>query len=67
MNYSEQLNKVMDSTFNYKGILVTRLIGGFEALGQKFLTLEKIDEYIKEKDFGKGLIGGTVGKKSDEL
>jgi len=34
-------------TFNYNGVLVTRLIGGWEVFGKKVSTKEEVDEVIQ--------------------
>ena len=45
----DSLNKVMNEThFVYSGVIVTRLICGYEVLGQKVKTMEEVDEVIKK-------------------
>jgi len=43
-----QNNKLLEGkgTFNYGGVLVTRLVGGWEVFGQKVTTPEEVDEII---------------------
>lgn len=45
MNYSKELTKVM-TCFNYRGVLVWKIIGGFEYAGKKYKSLEEIDDAI---------------------
>lgn len=45
----KSLNRVMDNTFfTHSGVIVTRLIGGYEVLGYKVKTIEEVDEVIKK-------------------
>ena len=54
----DSLNKVMNETnFVYLGVIVTRLIGGYEVLGQKVKTMEEVDEVIKK---GYGVIEKSI-------
>ena len=54
----DSLNKVMNEThFVYSGVIVTRLICGYEVLGQKVKTMEEVDEVIKK---GYGVIEKSI-------
>lgn len=49
MNYTDTLKKVMaHNQFNYRGVIVSKLIGGFELLGKKCLTRDGVDRIIDE-------------------
>lgn len=45
MNYENELTKVM-TCFNYRGVLVWRIVGGFDYGGKKYKTLEEIDDVL---------------------
>jgi len=47
--HTQSLKKVIDNTFFvHSGVIVTRLIGGFEVLDKKVKTMEEVDEVIKD-------------------
>lgn len=43
--YNNQLEKILPFT-NYKGTVLTKLIGGWEVLGVKCLTMTDVDKVI---------------------
>ena len=54
----DNLNKVMcENYFQYKGVLVERMIGGFRVLNNKVKTMEEVDEVIKK---GYGVIEKSI-------
>ena len=54
----DSLNKVMgENYFQYKGVLVERMIGGFRVLNNKVKTMEEVDEVIKK---GYGVIEKSI-------
>lgn len=54
----DSLNKVMgENYFQYKGVLVERMIGGFRVLNNKVKTMEEVKEIIKR---GYGVIEKSI-------
>ena len=50
MNYEKELKKVMSNVmpFVFLGVVVTPLVGGWEALGKRVKTVEDLVEVIKQ-------------------
>ena len=72
MNYRNELNKVVP-VFNYRNVLVEKIIGGFMVMGKKCKTMEQVDDIIDEslRTVGKSIVTvenkGSINCQNDNV
>ena len=57
MNHTDNLKKVIP-VFNYRNVLVEKIIGGFMVMGKKVKSMDDVDDVIDEsiRTVGKSIV-----------
>ena len=72
MNYQKELSKVVP-IFQYRNVLVEKIIGGFMVMGKKCKTMEQGDDLIDEslRTVGKSIVTvenkGSINCQNDNV
>ncbi len=71
MNYRNDLNKVVP-VFNYRNVLVEKIIGGFMVMGKKVTSMNDVDDLIDEslRTVGKSIKvenNGSINCQNDKV
>ena len=72
MNYRNELNKVVP-VFNYRNVLVEKIIGGFMVMGKKVTSMDDVDDVIDEslRIVGKSIVrvenNGSINCQNDNV
>jgi len=71
MNYRNELNKVVP-VFNYRNVLVEKIIGGFMVMGKKVTSMDDVDDVIDEsiRTVGKSIKvenNGSINCQNDKV
>ena len=72
MNYQKELSKVVP-IFQYRNVLVEKVIGGFMVMGKKCKTMEQVDDLIDEslRTVGKSIVTvenkGSINCQNDNV
>ena len=72
MNHTDNLKKVIP-VFNYRNVLVEKIIGGFMVMGKKVKSMDDVDDVIDEsiRTVGKSIVrvenNGSINCQNDNV